>query len=240
MLGWHFVRDDRRLGHDATNVTVAPGYSYYYEGKTPKLCVRGLHGSEFALDALRYANGDIISRIRLMRVTERDDDQAVAWQRDVLAVADARQELRLFACWSVRQAWHLLEDKRFHRVVKVAEQYALGHASAKELAAARSAAKDVEWHGWNAAKGVAKDVAWEAALDAARYAALYTASNDARNAAKGAARNIAAAIAWAKWNAKWNTGFHYTLWAAEWNVALDAQRVELERRMLILVGEDND
>ncbi len=68
--------------------------------------------------------------------------------------------LRKFACWSVRQIWHLLTDERSRHAVEVAERFADGLASAEELAAARAAA-------WDAARAAAWAAAWDAARDAA-------------------------------------------------------------------------
>jgi hypothetical protein len=47
---------------------------------------------------------------------------------------------RLFACWCVRQVWHLVEDERSRHAVEVAERYAVGTATGYELADARDAA----------------------------------------------------------------------------------------------------
>ena len=58
------------------------------------------------------------------------DEQAA--ERDRLA--------RLYACWCVRQVWHLLTDERSRAAVEVAERYAVGAATRDELAAAAAAA----------------------------------------------------------------------------------------------------
>jgi hypothetical protein len=48
--------------------------------------------------------------------------------------------LRLFACWCVRQVWHLVTDERSRRAVDVAVRYAVCTATESELADARDAA----------------------------------------------------------------------------------------------------
>ena len=60
------------------------------------------------------------------------DEQAA--ERDKLA--------RLFACWCVRQVWHLLTDDRSRTAVEVAERYAVGDATRDALNAAAYAAAD--------------------------------------------------------------------------------------------------
>lgn len=47
---------------------------------------------------------------------------------------------RLFACWCVRQVWHLLTDDRSRNAVEVAEAYAVGAATDSQRAAAEAAA----------------------------------------------------------------------------------------------------
>jgi hypothetical protein len=91
------------------------------------------------------------------------------------------RELRLFACWCVRQVWHLLTDERSRKAVEVSERYARGEATDSELSTARDAA-------WNAAW----DAAWNAAWDAA-WAAVRAAQADARAAAQAAAQAAARA-----------------------------------------------
>ena len=66
------------------------------------------------------------------------------------------KNLRLFACWCVRQVWYLLDDARSKNATEVAERFANGEATQDELAAAWAAA-------WAAAGAAAGDAAWAAA-----------------------------------------------------------------------------
>lgn len=75
------------------------------------------------------------------------------------------RELHLFAVWSARQVQHLMTDPRSIAALDVAERYANGQATDKELAAARVAALDVA----RAASG-ASTAAW-VAVHAARVSA---------------------------------------------------------------------
>ena len=116
--------------------------------------------------------------------------------------------LRLFACWSVRQVWHLLSDERSRRAVEVAERFAHGECNETELDAAWAAARAAAWA---AAWDAAGDAAW-AAVRAAARAAVGAAARAAVRAAAGAAAAGAAAgdAAWAAaraaaWDAAGNT-----------------------------------
>ena len=108
-------------------------------------------------------------------------DMAALWTREDMrddwrlwiatrpGVLDDRT-LRLYACWCVRQVWHLLTDERSRKAVEVAERYAEGRATIEELAAAGAAAWDAAWAAaWDAASDAAWAAAW--AARAARAAA---------------------------------------------------------------------
>ena len=89
------------------------------------------------------------------------------WVATRQGVLDDRT-VRLFACWCVRQVWHLLADERSRNAVEVAQRFAVGDATEQELVAARDAA----WAAaWAAARAAARDAAWAAAGDAAGDAA---------------------------------------------------------------------
>jgi hypothetical protein len=93
--------------------------------------------------------------------------------------------LRLFACWCVRQVWHLLADQRSKNAVEVAERFANGKATSDELAAGLAAGLDAAW----AATSDELDAAWAATsdeLDAARAAGLAAAWAAAWDAARDA------------------------------------------------------
>ena len=115
------------------------------------------------------------TEIPLSRILEANGLDDALW---ALSAVPAEQEqnrdrlARLFACWCVRQVWHLLTDPRSRAVVETAERYAVGEATGEELAVARDAAGDAAWDAARDAAGdAARDAAWAAAWDAARAAA---------------------------------------------------------------------
>jgi hypothetical protein len=123
---------------------------------------------ELAGEVLDSDNKSCCQSIRFVRKIETWDDKSA----------------RLFACWCVRQIWHLLEDERSKNAVIVAEKYANGEATQEELDAAWAAAGTAAWA---AAGTAAKAAAWAAAGTAAKAAAR----DAARDAARAAARTAA-------------------------------------------------
>src|SRR6185369_13509776 len=92
------------------------------------------------------------------------------------AVSGHDREIRLFAVWCARQVEHLMEDERSKNALTVAERFANGEATTKELDAASAAASAAaRAAAWDAARAAAWDAAraaaWDAARDAARAAA---------------------------------------------------------------------
>ena len=170
---WHFVAEDRKLsfGSEADRLIVEPGF-IYTESDPPAICKSGLHGSIRAYDALDYAPGPIICRVQLWGDVEMAPDKLVARNREVLWMADAAPELRLWACWAIRKVWHLLVDQRSRTAVEVAERFARGVARLDDLAAARDAARKEAWTAAAAAAAAtARALAWHAAPAAAWTAA---------------------------------------------------------------------
>ena len=93
------------------------------------------------------------------------------------AVEGHEKEIRLYAVWCARQVQHLMKDDRSIEALDIAENYANGLASEKELAAAWSAANAAWAAAWSAANAARADIwaaasaAWDAASAAASAAA---------------------------------------------------------------------
>jgi len=103
------------------------------------------------------------------------------------------KEWRLFAVWCARQVKHLMTDPRSVAALDIAERFANGEATTRELAAAGAAAWDAAGA---AARAAARAAAWDAAGDAAWAAAGVAAGVAARDAAGAAAGDAAWAAAW--------------------------------------------
>ncbi len=197
--GWHFTASatEGRYGWPLQRVEELP------EGTKPALCHVGLHASKGALDALSYAPGPFVSRVRLEGRVVVGGDKACATRRVRLAgPVDVSRELRLFACDCAERVLPLFErerpgDTRPREAIALARRFAKGEASQEDLAAAGAAAWDAAWA---AAGAAARAAAWGAAWDAAGAAAW----DAAWAAAWGAAWGAAGAAAWdAAWDAAW-------------------------------------
>ena len=207
VLAWHFLREDGKLNY-LDKEPPPDGETLVHSGEI-ELCSSGLHASKSLWDALSYAPGHVLCRVRMGGIIKNGDDKLVASERTILWRLDAPtmdRVLRLWACWCVRNTkleggrtvWDLLTDPRSRNAVEVAERFANGYATKEELAAAGAAA-------W-AAAGAAAAAAGYAARDAARAAARAAAGAaawDAAWAAAGAAARAAAraAAGYAAWAA---------------------------------------
>ena len=125
-----------------------------------------------------------------------DADKVVVREARLLRKVEAWTETaaRLFACDCAERVLHIYEkqypnDKRPRRAIEIARQFAAGHASRSELAAAWAAA-------WAAARAAAWAAAGAAAWAAARDA-VWAAGDAAGDAVRAAAGDAARAAAWA-------------------------------------------
>ncbi len=168
VVAWHFLPDDGRLSHGRP-FKVVPGKTLRLPAKqAPKLCARGFHASERALDALIYAPGALVCRVTVAGEIVRDADKLVGRERTVLWMADANRTLYEFALWAAEQA---LGRKEASRSAACAAEFAavleglrawLRGIDDRQLGAA--------WGAASAARVAARVAEWAAARGAARGA----------------------------------------------------------------------
>ena len=188
VLAWHFLPADLRLGNgDGREVRV--GETLRHEGPLV-LCKSGMHASERIIDALVYASGPVICRVRCGGEILRDSDKLVCRERTVeWMLTDTDDLLCGFARWCARSVLHMWKAPEIVRRYLEA-----GDESLRDAAGA--AAEDAAWAARDAAGAAAEDAAGaaaEAAAWAAAGAAAWAAAKDAAGAAGDAARATARA-----------------------------------------------
>ena len=135
---------------------------------------------------IRFAHKESISILTILESNGLDD---ALWA--LRCLENHERDLRLFAVWCARKVEHLSHDERVKNCNDVAEKFANGVATAKDLAAAGESAREAAWvaagvaaggSAWEAAgsaaaaagaggeAGAAGEAAWEAAWVAARAA----------------------------------------------------------------------
>jgi hypothetical protein len=156
-----------------------------------------------AIDALFYAPGPIVCRVRMSGEIECDHDKVV-----VTWMYDATRVLYEFACCVAEAALLMadVKDPRCWQAIETRRAWLRGEVGNADMVAAREAARDAAWDAASNSATIA-DAAREAARDAARDAA-WAASNAAWVAAWAAAWAAARAAAWAAardatWAAAW-------------------------------------
>jgi len=216
MLGWHFCREDKKLGF-GDGRQIIKGQTLKVEPPTI-LCRRGLHASRRIIDALTYAQGPIICRVKLTGDIKRGKNKYVATERTVLQMVDATKLLHEFACRCAERALKKtkVKDRRCWNAIKTKRLWLVGKATDKELEVARNAARvaKIDAIGKTAAWNAAKAAVWAALPDVME---AITSRDDARRAAGWTA-------AWnaTKWDATWSATNH-TTWAIAWDAAVTTE-----------------
>ena len=156
-LAWHFVAATLRDGSPIP----ADGDLLKFHGELA-ICESGLHAAERIFDALSYAPGNTICRVKCAEIGERQDDKFVCAERTILWRIDGEQILRQFARRVALDVIHLWDAPAIVRQYLETGDKAIRDAARD---AAMAAAKDAAWDAAMAA-------AWAAAWAAARTAAL--------------------------------------------------------------------
>ena len=182
VLAWHFVgatlRDGRPVPPD--------GEWLVHDGEVvPRSS--GLHASERLIDALEYARGSTICRVKLRGDLKREDDKLAGRERRILWRVDGERLLREFARKCALDVIHLWDAPNVvRRYLETGDESIRQSAMKAARTVARTAAEAAVWaadntgNAENAARAAAWDAAEAAAWDAARAAAEATAEATAR------------------------------------------------------------
>jgi hypothetical protein len=197
ILGYHFLAADRhtRRAYGYPPPVLVEAGQTLTESRPLVMCQVGLHASVRALDALQYAPGPVVCRVRLGGQILAAADKHCASQRTCLAMADAATVLHEFACWCAEIALQAERaagrepDPRSWAAIEAKRAWLRGEIDDQALAAARAVAWAAAW----VAAGNARD---------ARAAARAAASAAARDAAWAAAGVAAWDAASAEYNAE--------------------------------------
>ncbi len=106
IYGWHFLQKNRTLRYGDDRY-VSPGKTYTSGEEAPRLCEYGMHASRKALDALRFAPGSVVCRVRCWGDVLVDNDKFVARNREVLWMANVEDALHRFARMCALDVVHL-------------------------------------------------------------------------------------------------------------------------------------
>jgi hypothetical protein len=200
IIGYWFAADDFLPHGDGRAVVIGETL----EVEPPIIpCERGLHASVDPFDALQYAPGNILYKVKLSGeiVAHGNDKHAAskhaASKRTAIARRDATQTLWTFARKMALSVIHLWDAPPVVREYletgdETKRDAARDAARAAAGDAARDAARDAAWAAaWAAAWSAAGDAARDAARDAAWAAAWAAAWSAAGDAARAAARDAA-------------------------------------------------
>jgi len=204
ILAWHFLSDAglMRDGRKPRKVETHKGPLI--------LCDSGLHASRDILDALRYAPGVVLCRVRCSGEIEQDNDKLACTRREILWRMDVRNTLREFARLCALRAVRIHAARACEAVGLRDHAAALralpdGATTARIVAAARAAAgpcsaSSSRW-GARIAMAAARAAIWNAeestwsARDASRVvwtvARIAQAAARVARAVKGVARSAA-------------------------------------------------
>lgn len=137
--GWWFAAGDTLPHGDGRKIVIGETLRVY--GKIIP-CEHGLHASIDPFDALQYAPGPILYKVRLSgTIVVHDGDKHAASERTAVARRDATKMLRSFAC---KQALSVI---RLWKAPLVVHEYLETKNEDKRAAAraAGAAARDAAW-----------------------------------------------------------------------------------------------
>ena len=165
-LAWHFT-DGMKL-RDGTPLEIK---TYRYVGPI-EMCASGYHWSRDPLDALKYAPGFTLSRVRVDEIEQEDSDKGVSRVREVLEIHDVRDVILLWAADVAEHAVHRYytgDSDAPQEAIDTVRKHIQGTATSEECAhAAADAAADAYAAAYAAAHAAAYDNSYAAAEAAYR------------------------------------------------------------------------
>lgn len=188
-FGWHFAKNDMRLGYDDGR-EIRDGETLTHDGPLI-LCKKGLHFSEDILDALHWSRGHMICRIEGPADALDDGDKQCGSWRKCLWHVDGKQLLPEFARWCALQVIHLWDAPSIVReYLETGDEskwydawYVTRHAALER----RSVRYRYAWYAtWYAILAIAQDTTLHAIRAAIRariaiqYATTWDATRDAQ------------------------------------------------------------
>lgn len=178
ILAWHFCRADRRTRF--SNEPIVNGETLSVTG-TLCLCSKGLHASIDVFDALHYAPGPVLCRVKLSGGILRETDKLCAHHRKVLWSKNVSRLLHEFACLCAEHALRKVgvRDERPWKAIKMKRAWLKGEVTDEAFREARFA---------GLTGAFADDNAYAAAM--AAYAATRSEAVEAANAAINAASSL--------------------------------------------------
>jgi hypothetical protein len=215
-MAWHFIEDY------TTESEI--GYTTRVECE-PILCKQGLHASRRILDALKYAPGPILCRVRVGGEVVHGDGKLAGTTRTILWTLDASHVLHEFACWCAESALTQcgLTEERLWNAIKTKRLWMEGNATDAQLRAAEKTATDATHYAKR--RKAESNLVWSALT--ACSAAWITPIHSAGGAATFSARSTAG-------NVPWNTARCYKTFAA-WSKAESESRSSQEHHLKELI-----
>lgn len=122
VLAWHFTDSTKKLRYnDARIIEIGRKLTV---ARPIKLCERGLHASVNLLDAVNYAPGSFVWRVKLTGEIVEGEDKCVASERTALWGFDASDVLRQFsrevALEAIKKTWDASKFGVFPELVQSA------------------------------------------------------------------------------------------------------------------------
>jgi hypothetical protein len=196
VLAWHFdvgtLRDGRPIP--------AVGETLRHEGPLV-MCRTGLHASPRLRDALTYARGPFLSRVRCEGEIEEQNDMLVCTERTILWRRDVTAELRLFARQCALGVAHLWDmPKLVRQYLETGDEKLRVAAETEACRAARRAAGAAIKATVQSAPDIMTGIAtWNAAWTTAQatQAAAWATLDVVWTAAANTAGDAAQATGWA-------------------------------------------